>query len=83
MDYPETLVTFGTQDTGRRQIKHKNTTHQTKKTSKQTLPKHCIKSNGMLVYENRIQKSEKIFTAHGPSEHTTIVPKSLKMTQYK
>jgi hypothetical protein len=57
MDNPETLVTFGKQDTGRRQIKHKNTTDKTKNTSKQTLPKHCIKSNGMLGYEDRIQKS--------------------------
>ena len=54
MDNPETLATFGTQDIGRRQRKHKNTTHTTKKTSKQTLPKHCIKSNGMLGYEDRI-----------------------------
>ena len=59
MDHPETLATFGTQDTGRRQRKkNKNTTHKTKKTSKQTVPKHCIKSNGMLEYEDRIQKSE-------------------------
>jgi len=30
MDNPENLATKGTQDTGRRQIKHKNTTQKTK-----------------------------------------------------
>ena len=33
MENLETLATLGTQDTGRRQIKHKNTTQKTKKRS--------------------------------------------------
>ena len=33
MENLETLATLGTQDTGRRQIKHKNTTQKTKKWS--------------------------------------------------
>ena len=40
MDNPETLTTLGTQDTGRRQTKHKNTTHRAKKMSNTDPNKH-------------------------------------------
>jgi len=33
MDNPETMETLGTQDTGRRQTKHKNATQKTKRMS--------------------------------------------------
>jgi len=33
MNNPETMATLGTQETGRRQIKHKDTTQKTKKMS--------------------------------------------------
>jgi hypothetical protein len=36
MDFPETLATLWTQDTGREQTKHKSTTHKTNKRATRT-----------------------------------------------
>ena len=40
MDNPETLATLDTQDTGRRQTKHKDTTQKTKKMSNKNSTKN-------------------------------------------
>jgi hypothetical protein len=53
MDNPEKLATVGTQDTGRRQIKHKNTTQKAKKMSNTDIPK----TGSDLMFSRRINSS--------------------------
>jgi hypothetical protein len=53
MDNPEKLATVGTQDTERRQIKHKNTTQKAKKMSNTDIPK----TGSDLMCSRRISSS--------------------------